>query len=194
MAGHPTIGTTFALAHEGVIAPGRRTSCSSLASGRFRCRSSGTTTGCRFAWMTQPLPSFGAQIADRGGFAAAVGLRAGRPRGPADRGSVVRRRRSCSCRSRRGRRSTAWRSTGARWRASTSRRRATTCAVFFFTTDRTGATATKPSTAACWRPVRHRRRSGHRRRERAARLATCSTTAWSAPRRRDRWSACRAWP
>ena len=30
--------------------------------------------GLSFAWMTQLLPSFGAQIADRGGFAAAVGL------------------------------------------------------------------------------------------------------------------------
>ena len=27
-----------------------------------------------FAWMTQLLPTFGAQIADRGGFARAIGL------------------------------------------------------------------------------------------------------------------------
>ena len=37
MAGHPTIGSTFALAHTGVIAPGTRASCS--ASTSDRCRS-----------------------------------------------------------------------------------------------------------------------------------------------------------
>ena len=35
------------------------------------------TTGSSFAWMTQLLPTFGAQIADRAGFARAIGLEPG---------------------------------------------------------------------------------------------------------------------
>ena len=78
LAGHPTIGTTFALAHEGVIAPRAGIlRVRARASDRFRCRSSGTTNGLSFAWMTQLLPTFGAQIADRAGFAAAMGLEPG---------------------------------------------------------------------------------------------------------------------
>ena len=36
MAGHPTIGSAFALARIGAIAPGRESSCSPSASGRRR--------------------------------------------------------------------------------------------------------------------------------------------------------------
>jgi trans-2,3-dihydro-3-hydroxyanthranilate isomerase len=74
LAGHPTIGTTFALAHEGVIAPGRESFVFELGVGPIPVSLEWDDRGLSFAWMTQLRPSFGAQIADRGGFAAAVGL------------------------------------------------------------------------------------------------------------------------
>ena len=76
LAGHPTIGTTFALAHEGVIAPGRESFVFELGVGPIPVSLEWEDHGLSFAWMTQLRPSFGAQIADRGGFAAAVGLQA----------------------------------------------------------------------------------------------------------------------
>jgi trans-2,3-dihydro-3-hydroxyanthranilate isomerase len=74
LAGHPTIGTTFALAREGVIAPGRETFVFELGVGPIPVSLEWGGSGLSFAWMTQLLPSFGAQVADRVGFAAAVGL------------------------------------------------------------------------------------------------------------------------
>jgi trans-2,3-dihydro-3-hydroxyanthranilate isomerase len=74
LAGHPTIGTTFALAHEGVIARGRESVVFELGVGPIPVSLEWDERGLSFAWMTQPLPSFGTKIADRGGFAAAVGL------------------------------------------------------------------------------------------------------------------------
>jgi trans-2,3-dihydro-3-hydroxyanthranilate isomerase len=74
LAGHPTIGTTFALAHEGVIAPGRDSFVFELGVGPIPVSLEWDVHGLSFAWMTQLRPSFGAQIADRGGFAGAVGL------------------------------------------------------------------------------------------------------------------------
>ena len=47
MAGHPTIGSTFALAIEGTIRRGRNSSCSSSVSARRRCRSSGVSRDSR---------------------------------------------------------------------------------------------------------------------------------------------------
>jgi trans-2,3-dihydro-3-hydroxyanthranilate isomerase len=76
LAGHPTIGTTFALAHEGVIAAGRESFVFELGVGPIPVSLEWDDQGLSFAWMTQLRPSFGAQIADRGGFAAAVGLQA----------------------------------------------------------------------------------------------------------------------
>ena len=45
--GIPTIGSTFALAHEGTIAAGQTISCSSSESGQRRCRSNGPEVRCR---------------------------------------------------------------------------------------------------------------------------------------------------
>ena len=47
MAGHPTIGTAFALADAGRIAPGRRASSSPKVLGRCLWTSSGQTAVCR---------------------------------------------------------------------------------------------------------------------------------------------------
>lgn len=75
LAGHPTIGTTFALAREGVIPRGRESFVFELGVGPIPVSLEWDERGLAFAWMTQLLPSFGAQVADRAGFAAAVGLR-----------------------------------------------------------------------------------------------------------------------
>jgi trans-2,3-dihydro-3-hydroxyanthranilate isomerase len=74
LAGHPTIGTTFALAREGVIARGRESFVFELGVGPIPVSLEWDEGGLSFAWMTQLLPSFGAQVDDRAGFAAAVGL------------------------------------------------------------------------------------------------------------------------
>jgi trans-2,3-dihydro-3-hydroxyanthranilate isomerase len=74
MAGHPTIGSTFALAIEGVIAQEREQFVFELGVGPTPVSLAWGQGGLAFAWMTQPLPTFGAVIADRRAFAAAVGI------------------------------------------------------------------------------------------------------------------------
>jgi trans-2,3-dihydro-3-hydroxyanthranilate isomerase len=81
MAGHPTIGTTFALASEGVIARGRRDFVFECGIGPIPVELEWDGAELSFAWMTQPLPTFGPQVARRTELAAAVGLD---PRGLAD--------------------------------------------------------------------------------------------------------------
>ena len=74
VAGHPTIGTTFALAHEGVIVPGQEQCVFELGIGPIPVALEWGADGLSFAWMTQPLPSFGVQIGDRSALAEAIGL------------------------------------------------------------------------------------------------------------------------
>jgi trans-2,3-dihydro-3-hydroxyanthranilate isomerase len=74
MAGHPVIGSTFALAKEGTIARGLDQFVFELGVGPIPVSLEWDEHGLSFAWMTQPLPSFGLEIEDRAGFAAAVGL------------------------------------------------------------------------------------------------------------------------
>jgi trans-2,3-dihydro-3-hydroxyanthranilate isomerase len=86
MAGHPTIGSTFALAAEGVITPGRARFVFELGVGPtpvdLEWRSPAEASGgakaeggdrLSFAWMTQPLPEFGATVDDRAALSAAIG-------------------------------------------------------------------------------------------------------------------------
>ena len=73
MAGHPTIGSTFALADEGTIAAGRDGFVFELGVGPTPVSLEWANGRLAFAWMTQPLPSFG-QTSDAGLFAAALGL------------------------------------------------------------------------------------------------------------------------
>ena len=75
MAGHPTIGSTFALAIEGVIAKGREQFVFELGVGPTPVSLEWTGKDLSFAWMTQLLPSFGPDIADRHALAAASGVR-----------------------------------------------------------------------------------------------------------------------
>jgi trans-2,3-dihydro-3-hydroxyanthranilate isomerase len=74
MAGHPTIGSTFALAIEGVIAKGRAQFVFELGVGPTPVSLEWGNDGLTFAWMTQPLPSFGAAIEDRDALAGAIGV------------------------------------------------------------------------------------------------------------------------
>jgi trans-2,3-dihydro-3-hydroxyanthranilate isomerase len=77
MAGHPTIGSTFALAHEGVIRPGAVEFVFGLGVGPIPVSLEWKGEALQFAWMTQPSPTFGGRIADAGTFAAALGLTRG---------------------------------------------------------------------------------------------------------------------
>ena len=74
MAGHPTIGSTFALAHEGVIERGRENFVFELPIGPIPVSLEWDARGLSFAWMTQPLPIFGAVLKDRAAVAAAAGV------------------------------------------------------------------------------------------------------------------------
>ena len=74
IAGHPTIGSTFALARTGVISPARERFVFGLGVGPVPVALTWRETDLRFAWMTQPLPTFFDPIEDRAGAAAALGL------------------------------------------------------------------------------------------------------------------------
>jgi trans-2,3-dihydro-3-hydroxyanthranilate isomerase len=58
IAGHPTIGSTFALAAEGVIQPGQKEFVFELGVGPTPVSLEWKDGRLDFAWMTQPLPSF----------------------------------------------------------------------------------------------------------------------------------------
>ncbi|MDQ3489409.1 MAG: PhzF family phenazine biosynthesis protein [Acidobacteriota bacterium] len=74
MAGHPTIGSTFALAIEGTIARGREGFVFELGVGPTPVSLEWDKAGLSFAWMTQPLPTFGAVLDDRAATATALGI------------------------------------------------------------------------------------------------------------------------
>jgi trans-2,3-dihydro-3-hydroxyanthranilate isomerase len=74
MAGHPTVGSTFALAHEGVIAAGREQWVFGLNIGPTPVAIEWEGTRATFVWMTQKLPEFGVTMADIAGVAQALGL------------------------------------------------------------------------------------------------------------------------
>jgi trans-2,3-dihydro-3-hydroxyanthranilate isomerase len=73
MAGHPTIGSTFALAHTGVIAPGSTRFAFGLNIGPVQVDLEWDGDELRFAWMTQGRPVFGEPI-DQALVASAIGL------------------------------------------------------------------------------------------------------------------------
>ena len=192
MAGHPTIGSTFALAIEGVIAAGRERFVFELGVGPTPVSLEWGQTGLAFAWMTQPLPTFGAVITDRAAFAASVGLSARRsPPRRADTERLVRRavsvRSNCHAR---GRRRGRDRSQGAR--AVRGRCRHGRAGGILLHAGTRGDRHRDGATAGCWR----RALGLQKTRQRAARVARSarifSTTAWYRPTRRAACSACRA--
>jgi trans-2,3-dihydro-3-hydroxyanthranilate isomerase len=74
MAGHPTIGSTFALAHAGAIKPGATRFVFGLNIGPVPVDLEWDEGALRFAWMTQLNPTFGPAIEARRVVAAAIGL------------------------------------------------------------------------------------------------------------------------
>src|SRR5947207_3294744 len=70
MAGHPTIGTTFALAYENRIGPDRKSITLGLGIGPTPVSLEWNAERLQFAWMTQRLPEFGPIIDDLAGVAA----------------------------------------------------------------------------------------------------------------------------
>jgi trans-2,3-dihydro-3-hydroxyanthranilate isomerase len=74
MAGHPTIGTTFALARVGVLAPGRDRVVFGLGVGPTPVTMTWDDRELSFAWMTQSPPVFSEVVADRACAAAALGV------------------------------------------------------------------------------------------------------------------------
>jgi len=73
-AGHPTIGTTFALARAGVIERGRQTFVFGCGIGPVPVSMTWNGDDLGFVWMTQSLPVFGPAIPDPARIAAALSL------------------------------------------------------------------------------------------------------------------------
>jgi trans-2,3-dihydro-3-hydroxyanthranilate isomerase len=73
-AGHPTIGTAFALAHVGVLKPGVARTTFGLGVGPIDLDLDWKDGRLAFAWMTQLKPTFGKTVADGAALAAALGL------------------------------------------------------------------------------------------------------------------------
>ena len=74
MAGHPTIGTAFALARAGVIGPASSRVVFGLGVGPTPVDLTWSGDTLSFAWMTQPPPTFGPPLAATGLAAAALRL------------------------------------------------------------------------------------------------------------------------
>jgi trans-2,3-dihydro-3-hydroxyanthranilate isomerase len=74
MAGHPTIGSTFALAHTSTIRPGQTRFVFGLGVGPVPVDLEWDGDRLRFAWMAQSKPVFGPAIDARDAVAAAIGL------------------------------------------------------------------------------------------------------------------------
>lgn len=76
-AGHPTIGTAFALAHAGVLEPGAANTVFGLGIGPTNIDLQWSGTRLAFAWMTQVKPTFGKTIDDAKAVASAIGVDVG---------------------------------------------------------------------------------------------------------------------
>jgi len=74
MAGHPTIGSTFALARTGVIDQSRERIVFGLGIGPVPVSLTWNDGELGFAWMTQSKPEFGEPATDRGAVAAALSV------------------------------------------------------------------------------------------------------------------------
>jgi trans-2,3-dihydro-3-hydroxyanthranilate isomerase len=76
-AGHPTIGTAFALAHTGVLKPAMARTVFGLGVGPTNIDLEWKNGRLAFAWMTQLKPTFGKRIDDASAVASAIGASAG---------------------------------------------------------------------------------------------------------------------
>jgi trans-2,3-dihydro-3-hydroxyanthranilate isomerase len=73
-AGHPVIGTAFALVQEGLIKAGQARVVMGLGLGPTAVDLEWRGQELTFAWMTQRPPVFGSILADRDGMASALGI------------------------------------------------------------------------------------------------------------------------
>jgi trans-2,3-dihydro-3-hydroxyanthranilate isomerase len=73
-AGHPTIGSAFALAHAGAIKPGTSKTVFGLGVGPTPLDLEWRDGALVFAWMTQLKPTFGTSISDTAALADALGV------------------------------------------------------------------------------------------------------------------------
>jgi len=73
-AGHPTIGTAFALAHTGALKAGSPRTTFQLGVGPTPLDLEWKDGKLAFAWMTQQKPTFGKTIGDAVALAAAIGV------------------------------------------------------------------------------------------------------------------------
>ena len=76
-AGHPVIGSTFALADDGVIAAGRAEFVFGLGIGPTPVALEWEGGRLRFAWMTQQRPVYGPALQPTPAFASAIGVEPG---------------------------------------------------------------------------------------------------------------------
>ena len=74
MAGHPTVGTSAALVHLGMVEPDGHTLVLDLGIGPVRVDYESRETGLPYVWMNHRLPEFGPTRTDRERVAAALGL------------------------------------------------------------------------------------------------------------------------
>lgn len=74
MAGHPTIGTTFALAHAGRVAAGTPRVVLEEGVGPVPVDLEWNNGRLAFAWMTQPRPEFGPLVDQLAGFGEAINV------------------------------------------------------------------------------------------------------------------------
>jgi trans-2,3-dihydro-3-hydroxyanthranilate isomerase len=81
-AGHPTIGTAFALAHAGVLKPATARTTFGLGVGPINLDLDWRDGRLTFAWMTQLKPTFGKTVTDSAALAAALGVEALDTRAP----------------------------------------------------------------------------------------------------------------
>lgn len=73
-AGHPTIGTAFALAHSGRLKPPTTRTVFALGVGPTPIDLEWKGSQLAFAWMTQLKPTFGKSVSDAAVVAASIGL------------------------------------------------------------------------------------------------------------------------
>jgi len=74
MAGHPTVGTAFALAHDGRLRSSQAVLTCGLGVGPTRVALEWRDDRLDFAWMSQQVPVFGPEVPDVGELATALGI------------------------------------------------------------------------------------------------------------------------
>jgi trans-2,3-dihydro-3-hydroxyanthranilate isomerase len=89
-AGHPTIGTVFALVHAAVLKPGAARTTFGLGVGPTNIDLDWKGNQLAFAWMTQLKPTFGKTIDDADALAAAIGVESSSLVRPAARSAAVK--------------------------------------------------------------------------------------------------------